>query len=82
MPRSRRTGRHAILPGNVSLARLIKDHGDRWIIEHTEASTAWVAVRHDGDDVRIIGARDIGGLQFHIERVEKEDADAAGSDDQ
>jgi hypothetical protein len=60
-----------MLPGNVSLAKLIKDHGDRWVIEHTGASTAWVAVRRD--DLSVIGARDIGGLRFHIERTDRED---------
>lgn len=38
----------------------------------TGPSTAWVAVRRD--DMLIVGARDIGGLTFHIERTEKEDA--------
>ncbi len=61
-----------MLPGNTSLAKLIKDHGDSWVIEHTGPSTAWVAVRRD--DMLIVGARDIGGLTFHIERTEKEDA--------
>jgi hypothetical protein len=46
----------------ASLARLIQDHGDKWIIEHTGASTAWVAVRRD--DLRIVGAHDIGGLSY------------------
>ena len=63
------------MPGDASLARLIKDHGGTWTIEHTGAGTAWVAVRRDGDDLRIIGAHDIGGLRYHIERVEKEDAE-------
>lgn len=60
-----------MMPGNASLAKLIEDHDDQWIIEHTGPSTAWVAVRRD--DFRIVGARDIGGLGYHIERVEKED---------
>lgn len=61
-----------MLPGNASLALLIQEHGDSWVIEHTGASTAWVAVRRD--DLRIVGARDIGALKFHIERTEREDA--------
>jgi hypothetical protein len=63
-----------MLPGNASLARLIKDHGDSWVIEHTGPTTAWVAVRRDGDDIRIVGAHDIGGLRIHIEQAEREDA--------
>jgi hypothetical protein len=64
---------------DASLARLIKDHGDKWIIEHTGASTAWVGVRIDGDDVRIVGAHDLGGLKYHIERVEGEGAGEQGT---
>lgn len=61
--------------GDASLARLIKDYGDRWTFEHTGASTAWVAVRRDGDDLRIVGAHDLGGLKYHVERVEREVTD-------
>ena len=66
--------------GEASLARLIKDHGGRWVIEHTGSSTAWVAARRDGDDIRIIGAHDVGGLRYRIEQAEREDA--GGHDDQ
>lgn len=59
--------------GDASLAKLIEEYGDKWVIEHTGASTAWVAVRRD--DLSILGARDIGGLRFHIERTEREDAE-------
>lgn len=59
-------------PGGASLAQLIKEHGAEWVIEHTGASTAWVAVRRD--DMRIVGAHDVGGLKYHIERTEREDA--------
>ena len=58
--------------GDASLARLVKDHGDQWIIEHTGPSTAWVAVRRDGD-IRILGAHDIGGLRYKIEQAEQEE---------
>ncbi len=67
------------MAGDASLARLIKDHGDRWIIEHTGPSTVWVAVRRDGDDVRIIGAHDVGGLKYHIEQAEWDDAGEQGA---
>jgi hypothetical protein len=63
---------------DANLARLIKDHGDRWVFEHTGASTAWVAVHRDGDDVRIVGAHDVGGLRYRIERAEQEDAGEPG----
>jgi len=65
--------------GEASLARLIKDHGDQWVIEHTGASTAWVAVRRDGDDIRILGAHDVGGLRYQIEQAEREDAGGQGA---
>jgi hypothetical protein len=63
------------MAGDASLARLIKDYGDRWVIEHTGASTSWIAVRIDDDDIRIIGAHDIGGLRFKIGQAEQEDTD-------
>jgi len=67
------------MPGDASLAKLIRDHGGAWVIEHTGMSTAWVAVRRD--DLSIVGAHDLGGLRFHIERTEREDAEeAAGAD--
>lgn len=37
----------------ASLAKLIKDHGDKWVIELTGARAAWVAVRRD--DLRFAG---------------------------
>src|SRR5262249_51448565 len=49
-----------------------RQSGYKWITEHSGASTAWVAVRRD--DLRIIGARDIGGLRYKIEQAEREDA--------
>jgi hypothetical protein len=67
------------MPGDASLARLIKDFGDRWVVEHTGAGTAWVAVRRDGDDIRIIGSHDVGGLRFKIEQAEREDAGDSAS---
>jgi hypothetical protein len=60
--------------GDASLAGLIKDHGGRWVIEHTGASTAWVAARRDGDDIRILGSHDVGGLRYQIEQAEREAA--------
>jgi hypothetical protein len=61
------------MPGDASLARLIQDHGDTWVIEHTGASTTWVAARRDGGDLRIVGAHDVGGLRYKIEQAEQED---------
>lgn len=57
---------------DASLAKLIKDHGDKWVIEHTGTRTAWVAVRRD--DFRIVGSHDIAGLSYDIEQVENDDA--------
>ena len=64
---------------DASLARLIKDFGSRWVIEHTGAGTAWVAVRCDGDDICILGAHDIGGLRYRIEQTEREGAGEQGA---
>jgi hypothetical protein len=55
---------------DTSLAQIIRDYGDRWEIEHTEVSTRWVAVRRDGDDLRIIGAHDLGALRFRLAQAE------------
>ena len=63
--------------GEASLAKLIRDHGDKWVIEHTGTRTAWVAVRRD--DFCIVGSHDVAGLSYHIERVEKEDAEPSSS---
>jgi hypothetical protein len=67
------------MAGDASLAKLIRDHGDRWVIEHTGPGTAWVAVRRDADDIRIIGAHDIGALRYQIEQAKREDAGEQGA---
>jgi hypothetical protein len=69
------------MPGDASRARLIKDHGPKWTIEHTGASTAWVAVRRDADDLRIVGAHDVGGLRFKAEQAERDDAGSESQTD-
>lgn len=62
------------MSGDASLARLFRDHGDRWEIEKITRGCEWVAVRRDeGGALQIIGAHDIGALRFHIEAAERED---------
>jgi hypothetical protein len=53
---------------------LFREFGQRWEIERVERGTEWVACRRDGGDVEIIGARDVGGLRFRLERAERGDA--------
>jgi hypothetical protein len=58
--------------GDASLASLIKDHGDRWVIEHTGVGTAWVAARRDGGDIRIIGGPVLrGGSRLSSEQFDE-----------
>jgi hypothetical protein len=65
------------VPGDASLARLIREYGDRWAFEHVRRGTEWVAVRHDGPVMHIVGARDLGGLRGQMEAAEREDAGRA-----
>ena len=69
------------MPGDASLARLFRDHGQRWEIERIERGCEWVAVQRetDGDFIRIIGARDLGALRYHIEAAERADAGEQGA---
>ncbi len=62
------------MPGDASLAQIIRDYGGRWVVEHTEVSTRWVAVRRDGEGMRIIGAHDLGALRYRMEAAEREEA--------
>jgi len=67
------------MPGNACLARLIKDHGGMWVREHTGPGEAWVAIRRDGEDIRILDAHDVGGLRHQIEQTERDDAGQQGA---
>jgi len=63
------------MPGDASLAKLFRDHGQRWEIERVERGTEWVAVLRDSKPIiLIIGARDLSALRYHIEAAEREDA--------
>ena len=62
------------MPGDASLTKLFRDYGQRWEIEHMEASARWVAVQRDGASVRIIGAHDLGALRYRLEQAERDDA--------
>jgi hypothetical protein len=59
------------MPGDPSLARLFREYGDRWEIEHVERSTQWVAVRRGSDAMCIIGAHDLGSLRHRIKQAEQ-----------
>jgi len=52
------------MASEVSLGRLIREYGDRWVIEHMECAARWFAVRCDGDDIRVIGGHDLGSLRY------------------
>jgi len=47
------------------------------VIERVGRGTEWVACRRDGDLIDIIGARDLGGLRYHMDAAEKEEAAVA-----
>lgn len=67
------------MPGDASLARLFRDHGDRWEIERVERGTEWVAVLRDSKPViHIIGARDLGALRYRMEEAEREETEEGG----
>jgi hypothetical protein len=63
------------MPGDASLARLFRDHSERWEIERVERGTEWVACRRDSDFIDIIGARDLAALRYRIEAAEREEAE-------
>lgn len=58
----------------LSLAKVLHDYGERWEIERVERSTEWVAVLREtgGDYIRIVGAHDLGGLQYKMDEVERD----------
>jgi hypothetical protein len=68
------------MAGDASLARMFREHGDRWEIERVERGTEWVAVLRDSKPViLIIGARDLAALRYRIEEAERDEAgDAPG----
>ena len=61
------------MASEVSLARLIREYGDRWVIEHMEGAARWVAVRRDGDEIRVIGGHDLGSLRYRLGVAEREE---------
>jgi hypothetical protein len=63
------------MPGDASLAKLLREHADRWEIERVERGTEWVAVLRDSKPViLIIGARDLAALRYRMEEAEREEA--------
>ncbi len=60
---------------DASLARLFRDYGERWEIEKVQRGTEWIAVQRDtnGDYIRILGARDLSGLRYHINQAERDE---------
>jgi hypothetical protein len=73
-PARRPTSGNAGKPADNSLAKVYREFGDRWEIEQIPAGTRWIAVHResDGDYIRLVLARDIGGLRFNMTAVEKE----------
>ena len=64
------------MPGDASLAKLFRDHGERWEIERVERGTEWVAVLRDSKPViHVIGARDLAALRYRMEEAEREEAE-------
>jgi hypothetical protein len=64
----------AAFPRNPSLARLFRDHSERWEIEQVPRGTEWVAVHKDPEGwCRIVASRDLAGLRYYIETAEHEE---------
>ncbi len=67
------------MSGDTSLAKLFRDHGQRWEIEKITRSSEWIAIRRDkGGLFCIVWAHDLEALRYHIEAKERQDA---GGDD-
>jgi hypothetical protein len=61
--------------GDPSLARLFREYGARWEIEHVERGAEWVACQRDPAGlITIVAARDLDGLRYKIGQAEQEDA--------
>jgi hypothetical protein len=67
-------------PGDASLAGLIRDYGDRWVIEKIERGAEWVACQRDDTGfIVIISARDLGGLRYKLGEAKREDVGESGT---
>jgi len=66
-------------PQPADIAALMRDHGDRWQIEHNPGLAVWTAVRRspDGRHIHVLVAHDPAGLRGKLETVE---ADEPGLD--
>jgi hypothetical protein len=64
------------MAGDASLAKLFREYGE-WEIER---ATEWVACRRDGDIIDIVGARDLAGLRYKMDLVEREEPEERESD--
>jgi hypothetical protein len=60
------------MPGEASLARLIREYGQRWEFERVQRGTEWIAVSR-GPVPHIVGARDLAGLSDQIKATEQEE---------
>jgi hypothetical protein len=58
-----------------SLARVLHKYAERWEIERVDRGTEWIAVLREtsGDYIRIVGAHDLGGLQYKMDQVEHDE---------
>jgi hypothetical protein len=68
------------MPGDASLAKLFREYGNRWEIERVERGTEWVACRRDRDILDIVGARDLAGLRYKMDEVEREEGEQSEPD--
>ena len=69
------------LTSPFSLAKLLHHYADRWEIERVDRGTKWVAVHREtsGDYIRIVGAHDLGALQYKMEQVERDEPEECDS---
>jgi hypothetical protein len=63
-----------LAPQPADVAALMRDHGERWQIEHTDLGV-WTAVRKspDGRHIRVLVAHDVTGLRGKLAGAETEE---------
>lgn len=65
---------------DTSLAKLIRDYGQNWEIEHIDRGAEWLAYQPDDDGhITIITARDLHGLRFKLTQAQQHDAEEQGA---
>jgi len=62
-------------PGDANLARLFREHGNRWEIADVQPGTAWIAAhRHPGGGyIQIISAHDLAALHSKMHQAEADE---------